>query len=334
MSLKYTKYFESDPGWAKFASEHDGYALRTETETLPPWDYAKDRQEESTSEAEWIKAHPLQDVGYQSHTQHVQVRDGAQIEIKICRSTRVDTEQLLPLLFVTHGGGWTQGTHVSDEAWLSWPLLQGFDLVTISVAYRLAPEHLYPTFINDCWDVFQNVIPRSKELGFDSNKVVFGGSSAGGCIATSLAQQAVKADIPVLGVLSNAPITCDPRHFPKDEYEYTSYDQCKGTLLAGWEMWQVWEMVVPGKDDGKDYRVSPLLGEVKGLPPHVIFVAGQDPLRDEAIAYADKLKKNGVQTTLHIYQGVPHNFGMYWDLDMTRTWWGDIRAGMRSILDS
>ena len=160
--------------------------------------------------------------------------------------------------------GWVQGSHISEEAWLSWPLLQGFDLVTISVGYRLAPENLFPTFINDCRDVFEKVISRSSELGFDSSKVIFGGSSAGGCIATSLAQQAVKAKIPVLGVLSNVPITCDPRHFPKDKYEYTSYDQCKGTLLSSGEMWQLWEMVVPDKEAGKDYRVSAVVGGREG----------------------------------------------------------------------
>lgn len=70
----------------------------------------------------------------------MQVRDGAAIEVKVSRSMQVDDQQLLPMLFVTHGGGWVQGTHITEEARLLWLLLQGFDMVIVSVYYRMAPE--------------------------------------------------------------------------------------------------------------------------------------------------------------------------------------------------
>ena len=86
--------------------------------------------------------------------------------------------------------------------------------------------------------------------------------------------------------------------------------QCFGTLLGGGVMRQIWELVVP-KDEGRSPQISPLLNDLSDLPPHAIFVAGQDPLRDEGAAYAGKLEASGVKTSLPIYQGVPHTFGEF-----------------------
>jgi acetyl esterase len=333
MSLKYAHYFDSDPDWLRFASEH-GYPIKEPPYAPVTLDIEADREAQKISEGEWETCHPLRDVGYSPRIERVQVRDGEKVEVKICRSTRVDSEQRLPLLFVTHGGGWVQGTHITEEAWLLWPLFQRFEFVTVSVDYRLAPENKFPTYFNDCWDVLINTVARADELNFDKQKVILAGSSAGGGIAASLSQRARVENMPVRGVVLNVPVLCDYRHFPKDDYEYTSYDQCMGTLLESSEMKQMWDVVIPDEHAGKDPKISPFLGDVKGLPPHAVFVAGQDPLRDEAIAYAEKLKSNGVLTTMHIYPGVPHSFAEFWDLKATQKFWGDLRASVRTLLRS
>lgn len=332
MSLRHAKHFEADPDWAVFASKN-GYAPRTEPYEIAPLnDIAGGRRAQATQEAEWATLHPLRDVGYSSRLERLPVRDGETVSIKICRSMRVPKSEKLPLLFITHGGGWIQGTHVTEEAWLLWPLMQRFDLLTVSVEYRLAPEHKYPTFINDSWDALKQLLGRAEELAFDSEKVILAGSSAGGCIAASLAQQARAAAIPIKGVVLNVPITCDPRHFPSTEYESTSYEQCFGTLLGGGEMRQIWELLVP-EGEGKGSLISPLLGDLTGLPPHAVFVAGQDPLRDEGLGYAEKLHSSGVKTVQHIYPGVPHTFGEFWELQMTQRFWGELRAAVRLLLE-
>lgn len=68
---------------------------------------------------------------------------------------------------------------------------------------------------------------------------------------------------------------------------------------------------------GSNPRASPLLGNLKGLSPHYIFVAGQDPNRDEGIAYARALKDAGVQGDIKVYPGVPHEFAEFDELDTT-----------------
>ena len=78
--------------------------------------------------------------------------------------------------------------------------------------------------------------------------------------------------------------------------------------------------------------ISPLLGELKGLLPHAVFVAGQDPVRDEGTAYAEKLEKRGASTISYVYQGVPHNFAEFWQLSATQKFWGDVKASLREML--
>jgi acetyl esterase len=333
MSLQNTQYFGADADWARFSSER-GLALKEPPYPPVTLDIYADRDAQKISEGEWETSHPLLNVGYSSRTERVSVRDGTRIEIKISRSLRVDPGEKLPLLFVTHGGGWVQGTHITEEAWLLWPLFQGFDLVVVSVDYRLAPEHKSPIYLNDCWDVLRDVSGRADELKFDTSKVILAGSSAGAGISASLAQLARAEKLPVKGVLLNVPVLCDYRHFPKDEYEYTSYEQCIGTVLGGREMKAIWQLVIRDEQAGKDPLVSPMLGDVANLPPHGVFVAGQDPLRDEGIAYAKKLESGGVKTSLKVYPGVPHTFAEIWDLQATHRFWGDVRLWLRQVLEA
>lgn len=328
---KYGKYFASNRDWERFSNSRPDLALKTQPSQVQPFDIKADREAQAVDEDEWATAHPLEEFGYSARLEKVVVRDGHKVEIKIYRPLKTMAKDL-PLLFVTHGGGWVQGTFVTEEAWLLYPIFQNFEFVVVSVDYRLAPEFRYPTYVNDCWDVLQAVVTKSEVLCFDSLRVYLAGSSAGACLAATLSQKAHAASIPLAGIILNVPVTCHPMHFPVDKYEYNSYEQCFGTLLGSSEMQQVWDIVVPNVLDGAMAQVSPLLGVVAGLPPHVVFVAGQDPLRDEGLAYAEKLEQAGVMVTTHIYPGVPHTFAEFWELEMTTRFCKDLVEGIRTLL--
>jgi acetyl esterase len=270
---------------------------------------------------------------YTAREEKVAMRDGMQIGVKIYHPKNAASDKKkLPLLFVTHGGGWVQGTYVTEEAWLLYPLFVNFGFVVVNVDYRLAPEETYPTYVDDCWDALQWTVGKVEELGADPEKLFLAGSSAGGCLAAVMAQKARDAKMVVKGVVLNVPVMCHPRWFPREEYEYTSYVQCAGTMLNGEDMYQVWDIACPDSERGKEVEASPLLGEVKGLPPHLVFVAGQDPLRDEAVAYVEKMENAGVKVKWHIYQGVPHTFAEIWELDTTTQFQQDLVAGIREML--
>lgn len=341
-----SKYFDTDPDWASYAESQGSKPLSDapaeEIIVLGPG-VSAGRAAQLVEEGAWAETHPLNDLGYSSYLETVRVRDDAEVEIKVYRPSKKATDQFdanepsdskmrLPLVFVCHGGGWVQGTHTTEERWLVQPLMKKFNLCIVSVAYRLAPEYPYPIYINDCWDALQAVLKRADHLGFEKNKVILAGSSAGGLIAAALSQKARDCQLPVHGVLLNVPVLCDYRHWPADLDANRSYEQCSGAMLSSGLMRGVWELVVP-REQGKTPEASPLLGDVAGLPPHSIFIAGQDPLRDEGIAYARKLSSQSVDVRMHVYSGVPHTFGEIWELQSTAKFWQDLETDMRSLLN-
>lgn len=343
-------YFTSDRGWEAYAFEN-GYPLPSNaTPSLNPieplgMDIAQARAGQAESDAEWAAAHPLEEVGCVSKFIAFKVRDGTEISVKVSHPDagrlRKRGDAALPVLFVTHGGGWIQGTHLSEEAWLLRPLYAQFNLVVISVEYRLAPEHQFPTWIEDCWDVLENLFASEgsmfSDLGLklDLEKVILAGSSSGAGISAILSQTCRDEGVSIFGVILNVPVLCDYRHFPakyRVKGSLSSYQQCVETFSSGAMVW-VWNQVQPSALTGADPRISPLLGDCGNLPRHMVFVAGQDALRDDGIAYATKLKEAGVQIDLNIYKGLPHHFSQISELKATARFQEDLRTTLKGWLD-
>jgi acetyl esterase/lipase len=101
-----------------------------------------------------------------------------------------------------------------------------------------------------------------------------------------------------------------------------------GTSALLW----VWKILQPASSAESDVRLSPLLGECVDLAPHAIFVASEDPLYDEGIAFAAKLRLASVLVDLKIYPDVPHNFARNWELDATVKFWVDLQRVMETWL--
>ncbi|OAP64499.1 hypothetical protein AYL99_00471 [Fonsecaea erecta] len=357
-------FFATDPDWAAYATKH-GLPLPPDKAVDKPslprldagsWDFQAIRQANAETEAAWTCDHPLSSVGYETFLTNVRVRDGSVCSVKVswpanprfhkqCGSLTAADSSPLPVLFVTHGGGWIQGTHTTEEAWLLWPIYQRFDLVIVSVEYRLAPEHRFPTWIEDCWDVLQRLLQDTRQFlpaecpaQVDPKTLYLAGSSSGGGIAAVLSHLCRDHSILVSGVILNVPVLCDYREIPPTtphtKKGETSYEQCLGTFSDSRGLMAVWDMIRPSLDpQPKDRQLaSPLLGDLSKLPPHIICVAGQDPLRDEGLLYAHKLQQQGTPVRLQMYAGVPHNFAQLWELKACRRFWDDLRREMEWLL--
>ncbi|KAM0517416.1 hypothetical protein ACHAPE_004947 [Trichoderma viride] len=155
-------------------------------------------------------------------------------------------------------------------------------------------------------------------VSWDMSTLILTGSSSGATIAAILAQRCRDASKSVLGVVLNVPVLCRYLHFPSATGTSGSYYQCTETYLGSCEMATRWDTVIsPSSSAGADAQVSPLLGVMTGLGPHMVFVAGRDCLRDEGMLYAKILEDNGIVVELHVYAGVPHNFAHYEELGAT-----------------
>ncbi|CEN60821.1 hypothetical protein ASPCAL03254 [Aspergillus calidoustus] len=233
--------------------------------------------------------------------QQITARDGAELELRIYKDAHVAGRAIL--FFVTHGGGWVLGDHNVEEA-MNRLVAKKTNSVVVSVNYRL-----------------QN----AEALGIDANRVIVGGSSSGGNIATALALKDRDDGIgAVFGQVLNFPDTCHPAYFPKDKYVYASPEQNKDapiltTQAAHW----FWDQYCP--NTGADPYASPLLATShKGLAPALIQVAGLDPVRDDGLAYSEALKAAGVPVKTRVYPGLPHAFYLFPDLGETPTYFNTI----------
>ncbi|KAG4439590.1 hypothetical protein IFR05_004938 [Cadophora sp. M221] len=330
-------YFTSDPDWEAYATKNSFPLPSNNTdppssEPIEPLDFdiEQARASQAEEDLEWAKSHPLESVGYVAHLTTIKVRDGSEISVRISHPTSARLQQKgianpLPVVFVTHGGGWQQGTHLSEEAWLYWHLYEHFEITIVSVEYRLAPEHQFPVWIEDSWDILKTLLSPEKsifsdlDVDLDLKNLCLAGSSSGAGISAVLSQMCRDKAIPISGVILNVPVVCDYRHFPvryRDKDQNSSYRQAVETFSSG-AMVMVWNITQLSDSTGSDPNVSPLLGDLSNLPRHLIFVAGQDALRDEGIAYAIKLRENEVEVELEVFNGVPHNFAQISELKAT-----------------
>lgn len=215
--------------------------------------------------------------------------------------------ELLPAIVYFHGGGFVLGDLNSYDA-LCRTLANESGCRVIAVDYRLAPEHPFPCAVDDAFAAVQWLESNAAELLVDANRIAVAGDLAGGNLAAVVCQKAKENRnspqiafqlliYPALRLLvkrHSAPET-DPggAGFPLD------------VRALNW----FHSYYVPEGTDPDDLRLSPVLArDLAGLPPAYIVTAGLDPLRADAIAYAERLKQAGVAVVQVDYPTMIHGF--------------------------
>jgi acetyl esterase len=211
--------------------------------------------------------------------------------------------EALPTLVFFHGGGWVIG-NVDTHDGLCRMLANGSGCRVISVEYRLSPEAKYPAAVEDAMTAIEWIETNAAQLGVDANRLAVGGDSAGGDLAAVVAQQAKKKGAPKLAY--------QMLFFPVTQIgeETTSLrEYAEGYFLERKTLDWFYAHYLPTDADRKDPRISPLAAQdVSGLPPAYIMLAGFDPLHDEGLAYAQKLRAAGVDVTVADFPDMVHDF--------------------------
>jgi acetyl esterase len=224
---------------------------------------------------------------------------GGPIPIRIYRPS---AERPLPVLVYFFGGGWTLGTIDTSDG-VCRALTNAVGCVTITVGYRLAPEHRFPAAVDDCHAATEWIGAHAVELGVDPDRIAVGGDSAGGNLAaavTLLARDRGPALAHQLLVYPNTDYLSDSPSLRENNdpllFNRNSSDWYWGHYLAS-------------PDDGVDPLASPLRApDHAGLPSATVITAEYDPLRDQAEEYAQRLRDAGVSVTLSRYPGMVHGF--------------------------
>lgn len=207
----------------------------------------------------------------------------------------------LPVLLYLHGGGFTVGSLTTHDV-LCRQLSRLSHCAVVSLDYRLAPEHRFPTAVNDSWDALNWLHQNGSSLGLNGQQLAVGGDSAGGTLSAVCALMASDAGLNLRLQLLFYPGTTAHQ----DTASHHTFGD--GFMLdqdtVDWFFAQYID-----KTDREDWRFAPLNApDHSGLAPAWIGLAECDPLFDEGLQYADVLRMAGVPVDLEIYRGVVHGF--------------------------
>lgn len=227
----------------------------------------------------------------------------AHFKVKPITTNEFSAEWMLPskeaqdkVILYFHGGGYTTGSSKAHRAIVA-KFVKGTGMDALVLDYRLAPEHPFPAALDDSvaayrWLLTQDVKPSN---------IVFIGDSAGGglCLATLLALKDQGMPLPA------AAVALSPWTDLKNTGESLKTNAKVDTLTWA-DSWTVFSRYYAGEQDPGLPYISPLYGDLQGLPPLFIVVGGDELLRDDSIRFAKKASKAGVNTTLKIGEGLFH----------------------------
>jgi acetyl esterase len=233
-------------------------------------------------------------------------------------------------LIYFHGGGWVVGNIETHDATCR-QLTAGGGCVTISVDYRLAPEHKFPVGPEDCYAATKWAADNVRSLNVNPNRLAVGGDSAGGNLAAAVALMARDRGGPklVFQLLIYPATGCADDTPSQREFAQLSPDY----LLSRADMEWFWGYYLGPNDRINPIACPALAKNFSNLPQAFVITAEVDPLRDEGEAYAEALRKAGVNVKLKRYNGVCHGFfSMASMIDKGRQAVADASEELRSMI--
>jgi acetyl esterase len=207
-----------------------------------------------------------------------------------------------PLLVYFHGGGYVIGDlNTHDQACRL--LCREIHTRVLSVAYRLAPEHPFPAAVEDGLAAFRHAVENAHALGADPGEISVGGDSAGGGLAASLAL--------ILRDEGGPSPASQLLIYPWSDLSQKrrSVSLFREGFVLTEKMLDRWDGYYARDERRTDPRISPLLADdLSGLPRAHFAVAGFDPLRDEGLEYAERLRDAGNEVTVTFAPDLVHSF--------------------------
>lgn len=252
--------------------------------------------------------------------------DSDQIPLRVYRPD----ETPAPTLVFYHGGGWCLGTLDSADG-ICRRLCNRVGAVVISVDYRLAPENPFPAAVEDALTAVRWADEWGHTVGGDG-QVGVAGTSAGGGIAAAVGLAAARSGTEggdgstaqsdgdtasgphsdPLGVGSVPDLAVQGLFYPATapRFDTDSYQtHADGPLLTRADMRWFWEQYLASSTDSANPYAAPLWADsLVGAPPAVVAAGSHDPLRDDAVSYADRLSDHGVPVSANEFDGLAHGF--------------------------
>lgn len=199
------------------------------------------------------------------------------------------------VLFYIHGGGFVSGSCNDHRAMVA-KLVQGSGIGALLFEYRLAPEHPYPAALDDSLAAYRWLLTE----GFSPSNIVIAGNSAGGglCLAMLLALRDQGKPLPAAAVALS----------PMTDLKLTgeSHRTRARLCISPPGMSEVCSQYYAGGNDPGLPLISPLYGDLHGLPPLFISVGDYETILDDSTRFAEKAQAAGVAVTLRVGEAMVH----------------------------
>lgn len=223
--------------------------------------------------------------------------DGHRLRARLYAPSR----ERLPALLYMHGGGFVIGSLETHDSLCRQLALRSGGAV-VALDYRLAPEHRFPTAVDDSWAALRWLAAHGDEIGIDGAHLAVGGDSAGGTLAAACALHARDIGLALALQLLITPGTTG--HGGTASHRLFG----NGFLLDSATIEWFFDLYLR-REERTDWRFAPLdSAEVDGVAPAFVLLAECDPVVDEGLAYADRLRAAGVAVDLELVRGVTHDF--------------------------
>jgi len=230
-----------------------------------------------------------------------------EFEVRLHVVRPAGSKGVLPGFLFVHGGGWILGDFPTHERFVR-DLVADSGYPAVFVNYTPSPEAHYPTAIREIHAAAKWVAAHGEEIGIDGSRLAIVGNSVGGNMTAAVAIMAKELGAPAFKCqIMLWPVT--DANFATDSY----HEFAEGYFLSRAMMQWFWDAYAPDLARRREVHASPLQAtteQLRGLPPALIQVAGNDVLRDEGVAYARKLDEAGVDVTSVRYENLIHDYGL------------------------
>lgn len=233
-------------------------------------------------------------------------RDGTALPVRLHAARPPSPADPSPVLLFLHGGGYVVGSLDSHDA-ICRDLAHRSGWAVLSVGYRRAPEHKFPTALHDALDAVAWLAAHGAARGLDRQRLVLAGDSVGGSLAAILAVLAAREParmplVPRLQILIY-PVTDAAGDYP------SRLEHGCGRILEAASLEWFYRHYQTTPADRRDWRFSPLLApDLRGVAPALLLLAAYDPLLDEGLAYGERLRAAGVPVEIEVRPGMVHDF--------------------------
>lgn len=302
--------------------------LRPVLDMLPPLDLKDYQTARAAMDAMAAQINPTIDTSGVTITDRTIPGASTDVQVPVRIYQPENASGSVPGLMHFHGGGFVFGNLESEYA-MCVNLCRTLGIVVVSVDYRMPPEHAYPAAVDDCYAALCWTHAQRESLGIDGNRLGVMGQSAGGCLSAVCAIKARDLGGPricyqYLGI----PVT-DDRLQTKSMQDFVDapiwYTE---NAERSWDFY-LGEQFQRGADNVPELAAPARAKNLEGLPPACVTVMEFDPLRDEGLAYAQRLLDAGVSTEIHCYPGTFHGSSMVTEAAVSKREAADMLDALR-----